>query len=175
MWMTQRRRYFKRRLALSSRVRHTQQLIVAGEQHRERPPEDQASPNKLAPPAAVRIVLIDDSEVVRAWAREELATQGFEVLTYGEAFGIQNFVRQSAPAVVLLDLKMPALQGDMVCRLLKQHKSTRDVIVALYSSLPEAELKVIANACLADGYIVKDNDPKELARQIRALLASRQG
>lgn len=118
----------------------------------------------------IRIVLVDDSDIALAWAREKLTTHDFEVLTYQEPFGIQAFVRRSRPDVVLLDVNMPALQGDMVCKLLKQHPSTKKVTVALYSSMAEDELKALTVHCLADGYILKTEDDALLARQIHALV-----
>jgi CheY-like chemotaxis protein len=73
-------------------------------------------------------------------------------------------------ALVLLDVNMPALNGDLVCRMLKESPQTKDVLVALYSSMPEDELQQLAAKSGADGYIVKSNDVSLLSQQLDRLL-----
>ncbi len=122
------------------------------------------------PSSGPRVVLVDDSIVALEWAKEALGEFGFDVVTYNASLGIQSFVRKTQPKVVLLDVNMPALNGDLVCRMLKDSVQTRDVLVALYSSMPEDELGELAAKAGADGYIVKTNDVARLAEQLNALI-----
>ncbi|MEM6734130.1 MAG: response regulator [Myxococcota bacterium] len=117
-----------------------------------------------------RIVFVDDSVVALEWAKEGLGEFGFDVVTYNASLGIQSFVRKNEPHMVLLDVHMPALAGDLVCRMLKDSLETRNVVVALYSSLPERELEELAAQSGADGYIVKTTNVEELADKLRALI-----
>lgn len=119
---------------------------------------------------ATKIVLVDDSLVALEWAREALAPLGFDVVTYNASLGIQAFVRKNQPRLVLLDVNMPALNGDLVCRMLKESPQTKDVLVALYSSMPEDELQQLAIKSGADGYIIKSNDANALSEQLDRLL-----
>lgn len=126
---------------------------------------------KAAPvPASPTIVLVDDSVVALEWAKEALGRLGFDVVTYNASLGIQSFVRKVEPDIVLLDVNMPALNGDLVCRMLKQSLQTRDVKVMLYSSIPEDELDELATNAGADGYIVKTDDVAVLADQLQGAL-----
>lgn len=118
----------------------------------------------------VKIVLVDDSMVALEWAREALQPFGYDVVTYNASLGIQAFVRKTQPTLVMLDVNMPALNGDLVCKMLKESPQTRSTLVALYSSMPEPELEALAKKAGADGYIVKSNDVKYLATQIEKLL-----
>ncbi|MBC7795138.1 MAG: response regulator [Clostridia bacterium] len=122
-------------------------------------------------PMATKIVLVDDSLVALEWAREALAPLGFDVVTYNASLGIQAFVRKNQPRLVLLDVHMPALNGDLVCRMLKESPQTKDVVVALYSSMPEEELQQLASKSGADGYIVKTSDVDVLSQQLEKLLS----
>jgi DNA-binding response OmpR family regulator len=122
---------------------------------------------------STKIAMIDDSTVALDWAKGALAPHGFDVATYNESLGIQSFVRRAQPRLVLLDVNMPAMNGGQVCRLLKTNAQTRDVIVALYSSLPENELKALASSCGADGYVVKSEDAKVLVQQLNILLGKK--
>lgn len=119
---------------------------------------------------ATKIVLVDDSLVALEWAREALAPLGFDVVTYNASLGIQAFVRKNQPRLVLLDVNMPALNGDLVCRMLKESPQTKDVLVALYSSMPEDELSQLASKSGADGYIIKTSDVSQLSQRLEQLL-----
>ncbi|MEL6544575.1 MAG: response regulator [Myxococcota bacterium] len=118
-----------------------------------------------------KIVLVDDSLVALEWAREALGDAGFEVITYNASLGIQSFVRKTEPQLVLLDVNMPALNGDLVCRMLKDSVQTRNVVVALYSSIGEEKLSELAEKAGADGYIVKTSDVSKLSEELNALIA----
>jgi DNA-binding response OmpR family regulator len=126
-------------------------------------------------PGVVKVAVVDDSAVALAWARETLERAGFEVATYNSSLGIQAFVRAQHPILVLLDVCMPALRGDAVCKMIKSNPATALVRVVLYSSLPEDELRQRAVDAGADAYIVKSADGTELVRSIRLLLAPAPG
>lgn len=119
---------------------------------------------------ATKIVLVDDSVVALEWAREALGPFGYDIVTYNASLGIQAFVRKNQPQLVLLDVNMPALNGDLVCKMLKESPQTKEVLVALYSGMPEPDLKALAAKSGADGYIVKSNDVSYLAQQLDKLL-----
>lgn len=120
--------------------------------------------------STIRVVLVDDSIVALEWAKEALGHFGFDVVTYNASLGIQSFVRKTDPHIVLLDVNMPALNGDLVCRMLKDNVQTRNVVVALYSSMSEGDLGQLATRAGADGYIVKTSDVEQLAEKLTALV-----
>jgi CheY-like chemotaxis protein len=66
---------------------------------------------------------------------------------------------------------MPALNGDAVCKMLKENPRTKAVRIALYSSMDERELEAMTKSVGADGYIVKTDDADKLASEVRRLLA----
>lgn len=121
---------------------------------------------------APKVVFVDDSIVALEWAKEALGEVGIDVVTYNASLGIQSFVRKTKPNVVLLDVNMPALNGDLVCRMLKDSVQTRNVVVVLYSSMPENELAALAAKAGADGYIVKSDDGARLAEQLTAYIGA---
>jgi len=117
-----------------------------------------------------RIVVVDDSDVVLQWVREALEPLAYEVLTYSESLGIHRFIKKEQPALVLLDVKMPALNGNHICRLLKNDPQTRDVCVALFSAVPEDRLAALTREAGADGYIAKTKNATLFAKQVRQLI-----
>jgi len=119
---------------------------------------------------APKILVIDDSKMALDWARQILSPQGFEVITSDTALGTHAAVMSKQPDLVLLDVGMPGLSGDILCKLLKENPRTKDKLVILYSSLPEDELKELAKQSNADGYIKKTEDTGKLVEQINGLL-----
>jgi DNA-binding response OmpR family regulator len=116
------------------------------------------------------IAIIDDSAIALSWARAHLEKHGFRVETYSSPFGGQQFVERVNPDALLLDVRMPGLRGDTLCKLLKARARTRNVAVALFSSLPAAELEARVKACGADGFIEKTRNAQELISRVQALV-----
>lgn len=120
-----------------------------------------------------KILVIDDSMIALQWARMNLSPLGFEVATHSTPIGTQDLVSRTQPDIILLDVGMPSLSGDLLCKMLKDNPRTKGTTVALYSSLPEEELKDLVAKSGADGYIQKTDDITSLGRQINALLAKK--
>jgi len=116
----------------------------------------------------IRVLLVDDHAVVREGLRTFLELQdGIEVA--GEASdGVQALeqVERLRPDVVLMDLVMPKLDGVGAMRRLRSlHPDAR--VVVLTSFLEDEQLLPAMQAGAA-GYLLKNAEPSELARAIRA-------
>ncbi|HOX45628.1 MAG TPA: response regulator [Myxococcota bacterium] len=121
-------------------------------------------------PRQVRISLVDDSPITLMWVQRVLAAENYQVETCQDAELAEQFVERSRPDAILLDVNMPFKSGDAICRALKADPQTRGIPVILYSVLPAQELERLVQDSGADGYIVKNDDPNHLVRQLRALL-----
>jgi NarL family two-component system response regulator LiaR len=119
-------------------------------------------------PEPIRVLVVDDHAVVREGLRTFLELQeGIEVV--GEAADGEQAVelaRQLHPDVVLMDLVMPKLDGVDAMKELRQGVPATRVIV-LTSFLDDERLLPALRAGAA-GYLLKDVQPKELARAVRA-------
>lgn len=102
--------------------------------------------------AAKCILVLDDSPVCLELARSELEGLG-TVLTTESAIGFSALVRKLAPDVIVLDVNMPALNGDRVARLLRD---TCQCPIILFSTMQEHELRQLAQSCGASGWLRKD-------------------
>jgi two-component system, NarL family, response regulator LiaR len=116
----------------------------------------------------IRILLVDDHAVVREGLRAFLELQdGLEVV--GEAQDGEEAVAQAArlkPDVILMDLVMPKLDGVAAMRRLRE-SAHRARVVVLTSFLEDERLLPAIQAGAA-GYLLKNTEPAELARAIRA-------
>jgi len=116
---------------------------------------------------AIRVLIADDHRLIVEGTKQALEKAGgFEVV--GEAVnGVQvlPLVRRLKPELVLLDLRMPQMDG-LTC-LSKIRKEFPDVKVAMLSVSQEPELIQTALKRGASAYIVKSIDPADLAAALR--------
>src|SRR5690242_9773841 len=125
-------------------------------------------------PERIRILLVDDHAVVREGLRAFLGLQdGFEVV--GEAADGEEAVQRAAelePDVILMDLVMPELDGVSAMRELRRRggHASRAKVIVLTSFLDDDRLLPALEAGAA-GYLLKNSQPTELARAVRAAQA----
>ena len=119
----------------------------------------------------IRVLLVDDHQVVRRGLRTFLEVQG-DIEVVGEAADGQEGVERAAelrPDVILMDVKMPGTDGIDALRLLREAGSTARVLVV--TSFTEQRTVVPALKAGAAGYVYKDVDPVALADAIRSVHA----
>jgi DNA-binding response OmpR family regulator len=119
-----------------------------------------------------RLVLVDDSQVDLSWFNIIATHAGYEVSTFEHPLTLVDVIQNQHPNLVLLDVKMPALDGDKVCKILKENAATKNVKVVLYSSMAASKLSDLARDCNADGYIVKSSDAGNVMRQVHQYCAA---
>ena len=127
------------------------------------------------PLVAIKVAVIDDSDTALEWVKANLPALGFEISTFNTPIGTQAFIITTGPELLLLDVRMPGLDGDVLCKMIKSNPKTRDTIIALYSEMEEAELAELASRCSADGYIKKTENAILLAKKIKELLLIKKG
>jgi DNA-binding NarL/FixJ family response regulator len=119
----------------------------------------------------IRILLVDDHQVVREGLRRMLELEA-DLKVVGEAADAKEALTQVellSPEVILMDIKMPGVDGIELTRQLKQkHPSCNIIMLTLYDEyLPQAI------AVGATGYLLKDIRREELVRAIRAVQQGR--
>jgi two-component system OmpR family response regulator len=117
-----------------------------------------------------KVLVIDDDPIVLEVTRERLTQAGYEVLVREEALGTTQVVRDEQPDVVLLDVLMPALNGERIVGLLKSNERTRHVTVILHSSKSDAELQALLEETAAAGAISKGKSDSEFLEAFERLL-----
>jgi DNA-binding response OmpR family regulator len=117
------------------------------------------------------VLLVDDDAAVRQSVAEGLELEGFEVVAASGGRAALAAVETVTPAVVLLDLTMPDLDGLEVLRRLRN--SARDVPVCILSARDEVDDRVRGLEAGADDYVVKPFALEEVAARLHALLRRR--
>ncbi len=120
-----------------------------------------------------KVLVVDDNEIELGVVRVVLEAAGFEVKTLESVFELSIVIKRDRPDVILLDVMMPALAGDRVAGILKQHGFSRDIPVILHSSKDEAELEAIATQAGVQGYVSKTGDFEKLLAEVRRAIERR--
>ena len=129
----------------------------------------------------IRVLLVDDQGLVRAGFRALLDDAGdIEVVgEAGDGAAAVDLARSTRPDVVLMDIRMPVLDGLAATRAIAADPELSGVRVLVLTTYDENALVFEAIRAGAAGYLLKDAEPAELLRGIRiaaagdALLAPR--
>jgi DNA-binding response OmpR family regulator len=119
------------------------------------------------PSAPETVLVIDDNPSVLEVTKATLEEAGFRVITKSRASGAVSAILAVRPDIVLLDVNMPHVGGDVIAGILSRTGPALDTVVVLHASLPIELLRLKAIAAGAHGYIVKTSDRNELLRQVR--------
>jgi CheY-like chemotaxis protein len=117
-----------------------------------------------------KVLVIDDNEVCRAVVRESLEQGGFDVIELENPLGMSRVVNHEKPDLVLMDVEMPAMEGDKAVEIFLRHRLHACKIL-LYSGRPPSELDKLARACGASGFVPKTVTDAALAEAIRTHLS----
>ena len=114
-----------------------------------------------------RILLVDDEAAIQRALGPLLRARGYEVDIAGTAGEALDLVASRTPALVVLDLGLPDLEGTEVCRRIRNTSAVPIIVLSARGS--EAD-KVNALDLGADDYVTKPFGPEELLARIRVAL-----
>ena len=115
----------------------------------------------------VKILVVDDDQNICELLRLYLEKEQYTVVTANNGNeALSKFVQES-PAVILLDVMMPDLDGWQVCREIRKKSN---VPIIMITAKGETFDKVLGLELGADDYVVKPFDTKEIVARIKAVL-----
>jgi len=116
----------------------------------------------------VKILVIDDEPNVRTLLEMRLRQQGYDVLFADNGWKGLHLYRQEHPHVIVLDLKMPDLDGVTVLRQIRSVDPAQPVIILTGDTTPETERQV--RALGVSEFIVKGSSMKLLVDTLKSIL-----
>ena len=119
----------------------------------------------------MRVLVVDDDPLVRAGLSMLLAGAD-DIAIVGEAADgseVADAVAEHDPDVVLMDIRMPGLDGLAATELLRAHEDAPEVIVLTTFEADDYVLRALRAG--AGGFLLKDTPPAEIVRAVRAVAA----
>ena len=116
----------------------------------------------------MRILVVEDDRSVRAALDRALRAQGYEVTGVGDGLAALQATATEDPALVILDLGLPGMDGLSMCRRLRADGDHRPVLVLTARDAVEDRVEGLDVG--ADDYLVKPFALDELLARVRALL-----
>ena len=112
------------------------------------------------------ILVVDDEEPIRMLIQEELIDEGYNVLTANNARDALKMVQEEALDLVILDIRMPGMDGlEALPRILGLKEGLPVILHTAYATYQESFM-----SWAADAYVVKSMDLTELKDKIKELL-----
>ena len=114
------------------------------------------------------VLLVDDEPSILQLARMYLERDGFRIQEAGDGEAAMEAVTRFQPALVVLDLMLPKLDGFEVCRRLRSENNS--VAILMLTARDEDIDKIVGLELGADDYLTKPFNPRELVARVKAIL-----
>lgn len=122
-----------------------------------------------------RVLVVDDTEVIRQLITVNLELEGFEVVSAVDGQDALDRVIEVAPDVVTLDVVMPRLDGFKTASALRANPQTRHLKIVMVTAAAQETDRRRGSKIGVDAYLTKPFDPAELVRTVRSLAEQARG
>jgi response regulator RpfG family c-di-GMP phosphodiesterase len=120
--------------------------------------------------ARTKILLADDQPHVHRLVAATLGDTQWELLYARDGEEALRIAHEAQPAIVLLDVSMPKIDGFEVCRQLKTSADTAHMAVVMLTAMRDEESRIKGNLAGADEYFVKPFSPLALVSRLQDFL-----
>jgi two-component system phosphate regulon response regulator PhoB len=122
-----------------------------------------------------RVALVEDEPDIAEVLRFNLEKSGFAVEVHRRGDEALEAIRKHPPALVVMDLMLPGLDGLELTRLLKREPGTARLPLVMLTAKGEEVDRIVGLELGADDYIAKPFSPREVVLRIKAVLRRRGG
>lgn len=116
------------------------------------------------------ILVVDDEPDAIELIEFNLKTTGFHVISAADGAEALKKARAVLPAVILLDVMLPEVDGMEVCKILRRDPATASIPIIMLTAKAAELDRVLGLELGADDYVTKPFSPRELVLRIKALL-----
>ena len=117
---------------------------------------------------ANKILIVDDEKIVRALIRKILENEQYEVIESTNGYEAVESAKKENPDVILLDMKMPVMDGIETCRRLRADEKTKNIPILVITALGETKMEAIKAG--VDDFINKPFDTEEVIIRVKSML-----
>ena len=120
----------------------------------------------MQPLAGKTILIVDDSQTIRAEADSLLSGLGAHTEQAADGYEALALIQHNRPDMVLMDVMMPRLDGYQTCALIRSSAEFNDLPVVMLSSKDSLQDKVRGKVAGSNEYLVKPLDPALLIEAV---------
>ncbi|MFA6217819.1 MAG: response regulator transcription factor [Candidatus Omnitrophota bacterium] len=118
-----------------------------------------------------KILIVEDEKELVKLITFHMAIAGYDVLSAKNGIEALEVCETQKPALIILDIMLPRIDGWEVCRRLKLNPQTRHIPIIMLSALSEIEDKLKGFDLGTDDYVTKPFSPRELVVRVKRVLA----
>ena len=120
-----------------------------------------------------KILVVDDEPDALELISYNLKAAGFDVVTADDGEEALKKARANIPALILLDVMLPEVDGLEVCKTLRRDPATSAIPIIMLTAKAAEIDRVLGLELGADDYVTKPFSPRELVLRVKALLRRR--
>ncbi|MFA5117341.1 MAG: response regulator transcription factor [Candidatus Omnitrophota bacterium] len=118
-----------------------------------------------------KILIVEDEKEIIKLIAFHMTIAGYDVVSANNGIEALEICNTQNPALIILDIMLPRIDGWEVCRRLKHNPQTRHIPIIILSALSEIEDKLKGFDLGTDDYVTKPFSPRELVVRVKRVLA----
>jgi two-component system alkaline phosphatase synthesis response regulator PhoP len=122
--------------------------------------------------AGKRVLICDDEPNIIESVSYIVKNSGYDCIVAEDGEAALDMARSAMPDLMILDLRMPKLNGNQVCEQLKKDAATRNIHIIVLTASGQPEGHAVSLGCGADDFMTKPFSPRELGAKIKKVLGS---
>ncbi len=119
---------------------------------------------------AGKILVVDDEPDILKMVTFRLKKEGYEVITAMDGQEALDLANRERPDLVLLDLRLPVMDGYEVCKALKADENLKQIPVVFLTASVASSIVEKVKAFKAEGYLIKPFDPVKLLETVKKFI-----
>ena len=117
-----------------------------------------------------KILIVEDELNIRKVISMYLKKEGFKVLETGNGLEALSLTEREKPDLIILDVMLPGLSGYEIYKRIKSNEDTKNIIIVILSANGQEWKKFEGYQPKADLYETKPFSPKQLIKNVKAIL-----
>lgn len=116
------------------------------------------------------ILIVDDEKDIVELLAYNLEREGYQIAKAYDGQQALQYIKENKPALVILDLMLPVINGFEICRILRKKPETEGLPIIMLTAKTDSVDKIMGLEIGADDYITKPFNIRELIARVRAVL-----
>lgn len=118
-----------------------------------------------------KILIVEDEKELVKLITFHMVTSGYDTLSANNGFEALEICETEKPALIILDIMLPKIDGWEVCRRIRENPKTRNIPIIMLSALTEVNDKLKGFNLGIDDYVTKPFSPRELLVRVKRVIS----